>query len=109
MKAWFSYHWLKVIAIFIVLGAITPQPLAYYQLMSWIVSGSALITALQAHHQDRTVTMWLFLFVAIIFNPFAPLALTQDIWQAIYLVTAFVFFLALLAMNPPRLSRLKTM
>lgn len=53
--------------------------------------------------------MWLFLFVAIIFNPFAPLALTQDIWQAIYLVTAFVFFLALLAMNPPRLSRLKTM
>lgn len=103
MKAWFSYHWLKIVAVFILLGALTPKPLAYYQFMDWIVAGSALITMLQAHQHNKTITMWAFLFVSILYNPFAPFSLPLLAWQVIYALTAPLFFWPMVTLNPFRI------
>lgn len=102
MKAWFNYHWLKIIAIFILLGALTPKPLPYYQFMDWIVAGSAIITMLQAHQHNKTVTMWVFLFASILHNPIAPFTLPPAAWQGIYAISAPLFFWALATLNPQR-------
>lgn len=94
---WIQYNWLKVVAIIMLLAAILPIPyFAYYQVMNWIVVGAAIVTALQAHTLKKEVTMWLFLFVAVVFNPIDPLHLRTDVWQLTDLAVALLFTISFL-------------
>jgi hypothetical protein len=102
MQNWFSYHWLKLLAIIFVLGALGTFPYAYYQFMNWIVTGAALVTSMQAHQQGKTAAMWLFIFVAVVFNPLAPLYLRADVWDVADLVAALLFLIAILTIRPSR-------
>lgn len=86
------------------LGATTVQPAFYYQLTSWIVAGSALITVLQAHDRNRTMLMWLFLFIAVIYNPFAPLSFSPAAWQIVHITTILIFSVVIFSLHPGRLK-----
>lgn len=105
IKIWFKENWLKVVAVALVLGALSPLfPYAYYQLMAWIVSGASIMTAMQARDQKKTFLMWLFIFVAVVFNPLAPLYLRADIWQIADIVVAILFILSFFLIRKPDLS-----
>jgi hypothetical protein len=95
MKNWLNAHWLKLVAVAMLLGALYPFPFAYYQLMNWIVVGASLITAQQANTRDRMFLVWLFIFIAVIFNPIAPFELRADVWQIADLIVAVTFIFAL--------------
>jgi hypothetical protein len=96
MQNWISSHWLKLVATIMLLGALYPFPFAYYQLMNWVVVGASLITAQQAITRNRMFLVWLFIFIAVIFNPLAPFELRADVWQIADLVVAVTFIFALL-------------
>ncbi|NTV44124.1 MAG: hypothetical protein HGA67_00305 [Candidatus Yonathbacteria bacterium] len=108
MKQWLGNHWLKLIAVFMLAGALyvatvfgteyNSLPYAYYQLMNWVVMGAALMTAEQASTKNRMFLVWLFIFVAVIFNPIAPFELRPDAWQ-IADVAAILFFLLALSIR----------
>lgn len=91
MNAWFKAHWLTVIAIAALLGALGPFPYVYYQLMDWTVLGAGLMTAKQAHGQKKAAVAWVFLIIAVIFNPVAPLYFAQNIWRVMDIAVAVIF------------------
>ena len=94
MKNWIHFHWLRVLAIVLVLGALASFPFVYYQLMNWVVVVAALVTAYQAHQHKLEFVMWLFVALAIIFNPLAPLYLRQDVWRVADIIAAMFFVVA---------------
>ncbi len=89
---WLEQNWLKVLAIGMVLGALFSVPyFAYYQLMNWVVVGAAVVTAWQALRQGSEWLMWVFIVVAVVFNPLAPLYFRADVWQIADIVAALLF------------------
>ena len=92
MKTWFKNNWIKLVAIGMLLGALSAIPYAaYFQLMNWLVVVAALVVVRQAYRQNNLWIVWLFVFVAILFNPVAPIYLPQSLWRNIDIVTAVIF------------------
>ena len=107
MKTWLSYNWLKLTAILMALIAIAVAffpiyslPYVYYQMLNWVVLGAALVTASHAHEYNRTVMMWVFIILAVIFNPVAPFYLNALQWHMFDLVAIFLFFTSLILLKP---------
>jgi hypothetical protein len=92
---WIQANWLKVVAALMLAGALFPIPyFAYYQLTNWVVLGAAIMTAWQARALGKEWIMWLFVLVAVVFNPIAPLYLRPDIWHVLDIVAALIFLLS---------------
>lgn len=101
MQEWLRDNWLKIVAILFVLGALAPVPyFAYYQLMNWVVVGAALMTAWQAYKQNSVWIVWLFVLVAVVFNPVAPLYFRADVWQAADITVAALFVISFFLVKP---------
>lgn len=66
-------------------------PYAYYQLMSWVVIGAALVVVWQAYKRNMIWVAWLFALVAVVFNPLAPIYLTANVWRIADVVVALLF------------------
>ncbi|MDQ3015044.1 MAG: hypothetical protein M3Q73_04215 [bacterium] len=96
MKTWFADNWIKVVAIALLIGALnTAFPFVYFQVMNWVVVIAAVITVRQELVRRNTFLAWVFVAVAVLFNPIAPLYLRQDIWQIADLVGAALFLISL--------------
>ena len=103
MGSWVEANWLKVVAIFFVLGALAPIPYyAYFQLMNWIVVGAALMTALHAYREKNAWAAWIFILVAVVFNPVAPLYFSARVWQVADIAAAFLFVLSFFLVKPKK-------
>ena len=95
MKTWAQDNWLKVLAIAMALGALAPVPyFAYFQLMNWIVVGAALVTAYHAYKQKSDWLVWLFVLVAVVFNPLAPFYFSAEFWRYVDVAAALLFVLS---------------
>lgn len=88
-----SRHWLQLVAIVLLLGALAPValPFAYYQVMNWVTVIAASMVAYRAHAQKKEWIMWIFVAVAVVFNPVAPLHLRADVWMFADVVAAVLF------------------
>lgn len=94
MKTFFTNHWLKLVAMVMLLGALLTFPFVYYQLMNWIVVGAALVTVQQSYQRNNHFFVWLFALVAVVFNPLAPLYLSANVWHIVDITTAVLFLLS---------------
>ena len=94
ISLWFGVHWLTLVAMITVTVAIgvADLPFAYFQLMNWSVVGAAALIALRSHN---AFVMWIFIAVAVVFNPIAPIFLRTDIWQIADIAVVACFFLSL--------------
>lgn len=103
MGAWLGNNWLKVLAMAMALGALAPIPyFAYFQLMNWVVVGAALMTALHAYKQNSMWIVWIFVLVAVVFNPVAPFYFSADVWRIADIVVAILFAASLLYVRVPK-------
>jgi len=90
MNAWLRQHWLSLLAIVLLLGALAPLPYVYYQIMNWVVAIAALRIAYHGYKYNEWL-LWPFVAVAIVFNPIAPLYFTALVWQIADVVVALLF------------------
>jgi hypothetical protein len=93
--SWIKRNWYKILTIAVLLGALGSHPYAYYQILRWIVSIAAAFSAIQFHENERQGWMWVFIVIAILFNPIAPIYMNKTSWQPLDLMGAFVFCSAL--------------
>ena len=93
---WLKDNWFKLLAIAVLLGAMGTHPYAYYQILRWIVCGSAAYTAYTLLQGNRTIFMWFFVVIAVLFNPIAPIYMDRETWQTYDLLAAMVFAVALI-------------
>ena len=92
MNTWIMNNGLKVAAIVLTLGALVPGfPYAYYQVMNWVVMIAAIMAAKQAFRGGMNAMVFVFGFVAIMFNPIAPIYLSANVWQILDVIVALLF------------------
>ncbi len=89
-------HDLKI-PYFLVAGlsviALAPLPYGFYMFLKIAVSACAGMTAyLKFHTGQRGVLVWIFVALAILFNPIVPVHLTKEIWMFFNIVSASLFF-----------------
>lgn len=81
-----------IITTIALLAAILPLPYAYYQLLKWLVSIGSVCIAYSFHQNKvQNVDMYLFIAIAILFNPIKPIYLTREIWSGIDVIVAGYF------------------
>ncbi len=106
---WIKRNWLQLTAIALIVVALVDAiagtaflPFAYYQLMNWVVVGAALMVAHEASLQQKLFVTWLFMFVAVIFNPIAPFSLRADVWQIADIVVIVLFLISFFVVREPK-------
>ena len=95
MKDWLADNWFKLLAIAILLGAMGTHPYSYFQILRWIVCAAAAYSAYLYIQAERTALFWVFVALAVLFNPIAPIYMTRDSWQNYDLIAAVIFAVAL--------------
>jgi len=73
------------------LGALAPWPYGYYQLLRFVVCGVSVYIAFMAYQWEKIWSVWLFAFVALLFNPLIPIHLSRELWQPIDVICALLF------------------
>lgn len=90
-----------LIAAVMLVGALGRWPYDYYKLLRWVTCAAAVFVAYQGYAWKQLWATWLFGSVTVLFNPFAPIHLTRQVWQPIDAGTALVFVLAVVILGRP--------
>lgn len=92
---WLKENWVAVVAgIMLLLAIPTFWPYGYYQLLRWVVAGSAVYIAFQKYELGSKAWMWIMIIVAVLFNPIIPFYLDKEVWVVLDIITAIVFFVS---------------
>ena len=94
-----------VAATVFLLAALINWPYGYYTLLRWVVCVSSVVIAYHAHASGSSWAVWLFGFLAILFNPIAPIHLSREVWTLIDLASAATFMVAAFTVRPLRQDR----
>ena len=89
-----------LIAALLLLAALADWPYGYYQLLRLVVCGTGAYVAWVLYHSKYPWATWLFVFIAILFNPLAPIHLSRATWQPVDLACAMLFLLAAIVAKP---------
>jgi hypothetical protein len=90
-----------IIAVVMLLLALAPWPYGYYQVLRFVVCGAAAYVAVTAYNWHKIWAVWLFGFIAVLFNPLIPIHLSRELWQPIDVVSDFVFLAIMSILQKP--------
>jgi len=83
-----------VAAVFLLL-ALLDWPYGYYQLLRLVVTGAAAWTAYIAYDAKKQWLMVIFIIIALLFNPLAPVHLDRETWAGIDILCAIAFLVVI--------------
>ncbi len=89
----------KIISSILLLLGILSLPYGYYQLLRILITLSAGISTFEFYNKNNQPMMYLFLLIAILFNPLLPLHFNKSIWIIIDLITALIFLISIKLVN----------
>ena len=78
-----------VIAIMLII-AVFPLPYGYYTALRILVLVVSCYSGYKAYQWKRTWAIWLFVALAVLFNPVIRVAFTKGIWQVLDVIAALV-------------------
>lgn len=81
-------------AVVMLLGAFGSWPYGYFTLLRWVTAASAALFAFAGYKAKNPWVLWTFSFLAVLFNPLAPVYLTREIWLPIDVLAAIAFGIA---------------
>ena len=98
---------LLIAAAFLLLAIFGGWPYGFFTLLRFVVFASSAYVAWLAYETHKEKWVWIFGFIAVIFNPFIPIHLNRELWSVIdFIVGAFmvvsVFILNLETKSLPR-------
>jgi len=71
-----------------------PMPYGYYNLVRFVVCGSAIFFAHNSFQKGESGFVWIFGALAVLYNPILPIHLYEkEIWTVVNLVTSICFFI----------------
>lgn len=85
----------SLIAIVLLLLALFPMPYGYYTLVRICICLLSGYLAYKSWQEKINLWMWIFIIIAILFNPIIPIYLCRTLWAIIDLATAIIFFASL--------------
>jgi hypothetical protein len=90
-----------IIAALMLLGTLAQWPYGYYQLLRLVVCGVAVYIAFTAYGWQKMWAVWLFGFIALLFNPLIPIHLSRELWQPIDVICALLFAVVVFILRKP--------
>lgn len=90
-----------IIAASMLLGALAPWPYGYYQLLRFVVCGVAVYLVYTAYNWQKMWAVWLFGFIAVLFNPLIPIHLSRELWPPIDIICALLFAVITFILRKP--------
>ena len=85
-----------IIAIILSFIAIFPiETYGYYKFLRWAITITAGFLAWISYNLKKSFWLFLMVIIAILFNPFAPIPLTKDIWIPINFIVAILFIISI--------------
>ena len=87
-----SIFWITPIVIMAI--GFLPMPYGYYNLSRLVVCVCAIYFAYQLFQKEEKTFVWVFGFLAVLYNPIIPVYLyDKEIWMVVNIITGIVFFL----------------
>ena len=91
----------SLIAAAMLLGALAPCPYGYYQLLRFVVCGVSVYVAFIAYNWQKMWAVWLFGFIALLFNPLISIHLSREIWRFVDAICAILFVVIAILLKEP--------
>ena len=89
-----------IVAVMLLL-ALVEWPYGYYQLLRFVICGVGVYVAYTAYNWQKMWAMWLFGFIALLFNPLIPIHLSTELWQSIDVICAILFIVVVFILEKP--------
>lgn len=97
MKKFFSYNFTiaRIAAAILLIASRFPLPYGYYTFLRIAVTAVAIWGVFIAAQSEKTLWLWVFIAVAILFNPLFPIYLTKYVWGFFDIGTAILLLISL--------------
>ena len=69
-------------------GCLRRWPYGYYTLLRWVVCATGVLIAVMASRSKTPWLLWVFISLAVLFNPLIPFHLSRDIWLVLDVIAA---------------------
>ena len=90
MKSRFIKYFV-ILSILMLFGAVAEWPYGYYTILRWITCLTSILVVLQAFKKNIDWAKVVFIVIAILFNPLAPIYLSRSTWIPLDIITAILF------------------
>ena len=90
-----------LITAIMLVGALAKWPYGYYQLLRFVVCGVAVYIAYMAYNWQKMWAVWVFGFIALLFNPLAPIHFSRELWQSVDVICAVLFAVISFVLKKP--------
>lgn len=82
----------KISAIALLFAAIPIFPYVFYQILKFLIFGTACFSGYLYHQEKNKKWMWIMVIIAVIFNPINPLYFGHPIWSVLDIIVSITFF-----------------
>ena len=89
------FVFMRALVIVLLIAATQNLPYDYYTLLRFIVTGVSAYGIYFAYQHKKQIWLWVFIIIAVLFNPISPIYLDKAIWVFIDYIVAAVFFVSL--------------
>ncbi len=96
---------ISVILLF--LAMIEGLPYGFFTLLRLVVFGTTVYLSWLAYKSERHTWIWIFGFIALVFNPLIPLYLGRDLWVVVDLLVAIFLIVSTFAFKLPKEFKIK--
>ena len=79
-----------LIVSLVLVFALADLEYGYYQLLRWFTCGVAVYGIMQNNLQSSKLWMWIFVAIAIMFNPIFPVHFHRQTWSFIDVISAII-------------------
>jgi hypothetical protein len=93
--------------IFLFLAIIEDWPYGFFTLLRLVVFGTTAYLSWLAYKIEKEVWIWIFGFIALIFNPLIPLHLGRDVWMVVDLLVAVFLIISIFVFKLPKVFKMK--
>lgn len=90
----------RLIAAAMLFWALTGNPYVYFQILNWVVSLFSILLAIRSYQEKRSLWVWTFAAIAVIFNPIEAFQFPRALWSAIDVIAGLIFVCSIYWMRP---------
>jgi hypothetical protein len=90
-----------IIAAIMLFGALGQWSDDYYQLLRFVTCCVSVYVAYTAYTWQKMWVVWLFGFIAVLFNPLAPIHFSRELWQYVNIICAVLFAVVAFILRKP--------
>lgn len=91
----FGLIFIRLVAVIMLLWALTDNPYGYYILLRWVVCSTFVYCAIGAYRTGNESWAWIFGVIASVYNPIFPLHLGRPIWSLVNVVSVVLIIVSL--------------